>query len=554
MLHLQVFISASFNVLGISTLGKNMVKLFLFGIHSLKIGNFHGNALFKDFSLLLAASFLHLSSKSLDVGKDLFTAGREFRSLVIILKGKGSSTKASSSQVTKFVTVDRLVTLATGSTFFSSANVHFILLESSKGLVDASKNPGTRADTSGFKEEADAEQAVGDGVAQELKREGTSHQLPGNGGNNGGDQGSKKTSFEELLGTITNSKNIVFIIFNVNSGDTGNDKEARNNTQLASNHKSRKTTSTISKEEFTSPFGPDICVTFFFGDLGNSKESNLHTFQHANNRHQTKEEDDSNNSWHTLPHGGLAIEQCGQGHSEGKDQEGTGEDNLSPVANVSKGITGFLIGFHRLSSQFGNNHLDKIGSMQETRGFNSHGNPNSEGGKVVVQVVKHAVGSIDLGVQLTNHACEKNHGKTGFEEAVGKRSGKVQDIRIRNGGSRHVDNKDQGQNHELTAHQVTVQVVALVSAFANLGGNGVGFTVEFNVNRGKTNHGSLRSFHHGQPDQSTPKGNSSKGRVHIIRQIGLLINNQGMHHNEGEDEKENRDNLLDSVERIRSHG
>mmetsp|Transcript_15560 Transcript_15560/g.35617 ORF Transcript_15560/g.35617 Transcript_15560/m.35617 type:complete len:563 (+) Transcript_15560:176-1864(+) len=526
---------------------------FLLSVDGLQVFNLQLQVGLKAFLMVTIFSFLDFSTHLGNLCQGHGTLFRVRRGVVLLLVQRVLlSSRDKSSDVASTIGT-RLVSTSQSSTFFGSANVNFILLESSNGLVKSSKGPGTRADTSGFKEEANAKQSIGDGVAQEGKREGTSHQLPGNGGNNGGDQGSKKTSFEELLGTITNSKNIVFIIFNVNSGDTGNDKEARNNAQLTSNHESRKTTSTVSKEEVTGPSGPRVGITFGFSDLGHSKEGNLHTLQHTNNRHQTKEEDDGNSRWNTFPHGGLAIKQGRQSDSEGKDKEGNREENLSPVAKVAKSITGRLVGFDRLAGHHGDNHLDQVGSMQETRCFNSHSNPNSEGGKVVVQVVKHAVGSIDLGVQLTNHACEKNHGKTGFEEAVGKRSGKVQDISIRNGSSRHVDNKNQGQHHELTAHQVTVQVVALVSAFANLGGNGVGFTVEFNVNGRKTHHGSLGSFHHGQPNQGTPQRNGRQSRVHIFRQVGLFIYDQSMDHNEREDQEQNRDKLLDKGKGILFH-
>mmetsp|Transcript_10334 Transcript_10334/g.22740 ORF Transcript_10334/g.22740 Transcript_10334/m.22740 type:complete len:538 (+) Transcript_10334:172-1785(+) len=527
---------------------------FLLSVDGLQVFNLQLQVGLKAFLMVTIFSFLDFSTHLGNLCQGHGTLFRVRRGVVLLLVQRVLlSSRDKSSDVASTIGT-RLVSTSQSSTFFGSANVNFILLESSNGLVNVSQHPGTRANTSGFKEEADAKQGIGDGVAQELKRKGTSHQLPGNGGNNGGDQGSKKTSFKELLGTIANSKDIGFIIFNINSGHTGNDKEARNNAQLTSNHESRKTTSTVSKEEVASHSSPTVGITFLFSDLGHSKEGNLHTFQHTNNRHQTKEEDDGNSRWNTFPHGGLAIKQGRQSDSEGKDKEGNREENLSPVAKVAKSITRRLVGFNRLASQLGDNHLDKVGSMQETRGFNSHGNPNSEGGKVVVQVVKHAVGSIDLGVQLTNHACEKNHGKTRLEEAVGKRSGKVQDISIRNGSSRHVDNKNQGQHHELTSHKVTVQVVTLVSTLADLVRNRVGFLVEFRVNRRKTNHGSLGSFHHGQPDQSTPKGNSSKGRVHILRQVGLFINDQSMDHNEGEDQEAARHDHLQEFKSLDSHG
>mmetsp|Transcript_15562 Transcript_15562/g.35631 ORF Transcript_15562/g.35631 Transcript_15562/m.35631 type:complete len:538 (+) Transcript_15562:176-1789(+) len=527
---------------------------FLLSVDGLQVFNLQLQVGLKAFLMVTIFSFLDFSTHLGNLCQGHGTLFRVRRGVVLLLVQRVLlSSRDKSSDVASTIGT-RLVSTSQSSTFFGSANVNFILLESSNGLVKSSKGPGTRADTSGFKEEANAKQSIGDGVAQEGKREGTSHQLPGNGGNNGGDQGSKKTSFKELLGTIANSKDIGFIIFNINSGHTGNDKEARNNAQLTSNHESRKTTSTVSKEEVTGPSGPRVGITFGFSDLGHSKEGNLHTLQHTNNRHQTKEEDDGNSRWNTFPHGGLAIKQGRQSDSEGKDKEGNREENLSPVAKVAKSITGRLVGFDRLAGHHGDNHLDQVGSMQETRSFNSHGNPDSESSKVIVQVVKHAVGSIDLGVQLTNHAGEQNHGQTRLEEAIGQRSGKVQDIGIRNGGTRHVDDKDQGQDHELTSHKVAIQVVTLVSSLADLVGNGVGFTVEFTVNRGKTNHGGLGTFHHGQPEQSTPKCHSSKGRVDVFRQVGLFINDQSMDHNEGEDQEAARHDHLQEFKSLDSHG
>jgi hypothetical protein len=57
--------------------------------------------------------------------------------------------------------------------------------------------------------------------------------------------------------------------------------------------------------------------------------------------------------------------------------------------------------------------------MQETRELNDHGNVEGKEAKVVVAVVQHAVASIDLGVELTDHACKENHGNTSNEEDVG---------------------------------------------------------------------------------------------------------------------------------------
>jgi hypothetical protein len=48
--------------------------------------------------------------------------------------------------------------------------------------------------------------------------------------------------------------------------------------------------------------------------------------------------------------------------------------------------------------------VEQVAGVEETRKFNRKGNIDSEGSKVVVDVVKHAVGGVHLRVELSSQA------------------------------------------------------------------------------------------------------------------------------------------------------
>jgi hypothetical protein len=101
----------------------------------------------------------------------------------------------------------------------------------------------------------------------------------------------------------------------------------------------------------------------------------------------------------------------------------------------------------------------------------------------------------------------------------------------------------------MTSHEVSVKVVTLVSPRANLVGNGVRFLVEFTVNRRKTNHGSLSTFHHGHPSNAGPQDAGSGSRVDIRSNLGVSSTNQSHDNDNRKGHKEKRDADTDPVKR-----
>ena len=119
-----------------------------------------------------------------------------------------------------------------------------------------------------------------------------------------------------------------------------------------------------------------------------------------------------------------------------------------------------------LASKLGDNHLNDVGSMEETGELNHHGNVESKDGKVVVDKVEHHVRGVDLSGELTKHGSEENHGDSGNQKDLENNLRKVKESSSCKRGTAQVDNKDKQDNHELTAHEVAIKVISLVG---NLG-------------------------------------------------------------------------------------
>lgn len=146
-------------------------------------------------------------------------------------------------------------------------------------------------ESSPFKEQAEAHKNIGDGSGQKGHGESGGHQLPSDGSNNGGDQGTKKTSVEQGLDAITDTKDILISLFQFNGCDwclkkqrgekydysseqlrygsdveiiillpcthtSSNNEKAECDTHLTSHHESRQVASISFKENITSALGP----------------------------------------------------------------------------------------------------------------------------------------------------------------------------------------------------------------------------------------------------------------------------------------------------------
>jgi hypothetical protein len=202
-------------------------------------------------------------------------------------------------------------------TRLGSSNVYLISLETSELLVDSSNDPCSCADSSGFKEEAPAEQEISDGAGQEGNGESRCNQLPGNGSDNGSNECSKKTSVEKFLHTSIYSKDILgTIVCDRDRSYASNEEHTGYDTELTSHHESREVVTFSRVQQVTCPQGPYGISTFGSRDLGDGEESNLHTLEHTNDGHEDEEDNDCEPCRYSLPHGGLVIEESFQGNCE----------------------------------------------------------------------------------------------------------------------------------------------------------------------------------------------------------------------------------------------
>ena len=435
------------------------------------------------------------------------------------------------------------------TTFFGSSNVNLVTLESSNTLVDSGNDVGSITDSSGFQEQADAKEDVGEGVAEEGNGEGRSNQLPGNGGNNGGDKSSKESHVEELLGGGRDSPQgrVTGIGVNVKGSDTGNEKHARDDAKLTSNHESRKVESVSMEQKSAGLLGPHAVSTFFLADLGDGEESNLHTFQKSDTGHKEEENNNCSAGRDRFPHGGLSLEKSSQSDGKGKGKNSNGDQAPSEEEQVLEGALGGFVGLDDFSGACGDNHLDDIRSMDQSGKLNGHGDAKSQVVGVVVQVVKHAVRCVDLRVELSDHGGQKNHGKTSSKEGSKDAAGKSPKLGIGNGSSGDVDGKDNEHNHELTSKKVTVEGISSVGKLGTVVGGRVGFLVQLTVDRGKSDKRSLSSFDDGKPQDGEPKKAEGKGGVHILGKSSLFGELKTRNQSDGEAQGDRRDHVLDQL-------
>ena len=280
-----------------------------------------------------------------------------------------------------------------------------------------------------------------------------------------------------------------------------------------------------------------MVTSLTFLKLGDGEESNLHTLEETDDAHEKEEENDGDGVWNTFPHGSLALEESTQGDSKAECQDGDRQEAADPEPKLHDGSTFLFAALNWLSREPTDEERNEVGGMQETGPFDGHGNVDSEDCKVVVDVVKHAVGSVDLRSKLTNHGGVKDHGQTSNQEDLGDDFRKSPELRTSERSTAQVDDKDNEKNHELTSKEVAIEVVTLVGGTGNLVGHGMRFLVEIAVDRCQTNDGRLATFHHGEPEYCGPDDNEGKGRVDIRRETCLFGEDQSHNDRSREDEK-----------------
>jgi len=275
------------------------------------------------------------NAKSSNVGHDLSTlVGEVLFDQVHEFLGDGGTSNLvgrGSGSKSKFGTGIFIISITLGSTFFRGSNVDLVKLESTGLALKKGKEPGGRTDTGGLKEKGGLEEDVNNRVGEEGNREASGNQLPGNGSKDGGGDGSHESQVEEQLDTVRDTEDVGLVTnINVDGGDTGNNEEAKGDSHLTTAHESRKILSTVLEKALASLEGNGGGSTFRLGDLGDSKESNLHTLEKTNTAHEDKEEDEGDSVGDSIPGRGLSTVEGFNGDSKGKSKNSHGEKDTSP--------------------------------------------------------------------------------------------------------------------------------------------------------------------------------------------------------------------------------
>ena len=142
------------------------------------------------------------------------------------------------------------------------------------------------------------------------------------------------------------------------------------------------------------------------------------------------------------------------------------------------------------------------------------------------------VGTVNFGVELTNHACEQDHGNTRNQEHVddpcweSPKAKVVFGIGRVTGFTGDVDSKDDQDDHELTSQQVSVEVITLVNDFTAAVGPLVRVSVQLAIDRSQSDDGTLSTLHHCQPDDGGEHDDHGSDGVSITRQLRLFGEDQ----------------------------
>mmetsp|Transcript_4462 Transcript_4462/g.8237 ORF Transcript_4462/g.8237 Transcript_4462/m.8237 type:complete len:294 (-) Transcript_4462:1245-2126(-) len=210
-----------------------------------------------------------------------------------------------------------VVTKSLGGTFFGSANVHFVALKPFNLFVNGSQDPGTTANSSLFKEQADSQKDVDDWIIDKEHGKGRGNQTPRNRTDQCRNNRTQQTGVEQFLNRVRHSKNIFAAFIHADGRNLGDKEHAGHHRQLASNHKCRQTTGVVIKQELTRLFGKVGLFAFGLGEFGDGKVGNLHGFQDTHDEQEGEKDDQGCTWWNGIPHFGLSREDGDHGNSEG---------------------------------------------------------------------------------------------------------------------------------------------------------------------------------------------------------------------------------------------
>ena len=438
--------------------------------------------------------------------------------------------------------VHLLVAVVVGQTLLGGTNVDLVVLVLQSALHDTGQNPGSRAESSPLKEEGNNQEKVGDRVVQEGNGEGRSSQLPGDGSQDGGDDGSVESIVQEGLGSVGDSEDVVALTGgDVQSSNGSNQEETEHNSELTANHESGQVLSVTLEEKLACLASEEGSSTLVGRKLGNSEEGNLHTLKHTNNGHEEEEKEDGNTGGHAGVLGGnlgLSVEQGNKGDSQAESKDGKRHEHTSPEEGEGESSAGLLVGDDGLARSSRQDVLDEVGRVHDSRELDKHGGVEGEKGEVVVDEVNHAVGGVHLGGELSKDASEDHHTQSNIQENKLHSVRQAKDIALGvEGSGALVDDEDDHKNHELTSHEVTVQVVSLEGQGSVLVGHGVRVLVEIGIDGRKSNKRCLLSLNHTEPYNSEDTDDKSDPWVGRVGDTGVSSEDEGTDDDDTEDQQ-----------------
>ncbi len=183
-----------------------------------------------------------------------------------------------------------LVWFAAGHALLGGADVYLVVLELADLLHDSGDDPGAVADSGPLEAQGEDEEDVGDGTVHEGVGKGRCSVLPGDGGKDGGDDGTVQTEVQELLGTIGNTEDVVALARrDVKAGDGGDEEETGDNGELTPDHESWEVTPVSVEEYVVSLLAKDTLRAFFPRELCRAEVGDLHCLERANDGHKEEE-------------------------------------------------------------------------------------------------------------------------------------------------------------------------------------------------------------------------------------------------------------------------
>lgn len=114
--------------------------------------------------------------------------------------------------------------------------------------------------------------------------------------------------------------------------------------------------------------------------------------------------------------------------------------------------------------------------------------------------------------------------------------------------SAQVFDKDESQHHELTSHEVSVDVVSSGDNGHDLVGLRVAVLVQIHIDGWETDKRCLSSFHHGQPDKNKPENDIRNSWMSFLRNLRILIEDRRRYDNGTEDQQKSRVDILEQLE------